>query len=95
LKFVDVPLELFADQDLPLLRLDLRQPETLISQVRRDGKAYPADPKRHDRAFDRDTPSAEEASGMKEGDESENRRGAEGKGPLDHVDLAEEKSCSS
>src|ERR1700687_4536961 len=74
-----------------LLRLGLRQPESFIGQVRRDGKPYPADPNWHDCAFNSDLPSTEEASGMKKSDESENCRRDEGKGPLHHVDLREDK----
>jgi hypothetical protein len=72
-----------------------RQPESFIGQVRRDSKPYPADPNWHDCALKNDLPSSEEASAMKDSDESENRRDDKGKGPLGHVDLREEKSCTS
>jgi hypothetical protein len=49
-----------------LLRLGLRQPETSIGQVRRDGKAYPADPNWRDRAFNSDLPSTKKARGVKQ-----------------------------
>jgi hypothetical protein len=49
-----------------LLRLGLRQPESLIGQVRRDGKPYPADPSWHDRAFNSDLPSTKKARGVKQ-----------------------------
>jgi hypothetical protein len=43
-----------------------RQPESLIGQVRRDGKPYPADPNWHDCAFNSDLPSTKQANRMKE-----------------------------
>jgi hypothetical protein len=49
-----------------LLRLGLRQPESFIGQVRRDGKPYPADPSWHDRAFNSDLPSTKKARGVKQ-----------------------------
>jgi len=49
-----------------LLCLGPRQPESFVSQVRRDGKAHPADPNWHDCAFNSDLPSTQEANGMKE-----------------------------
>jgi hypothetical protein len=49
-----------------LFRWRLAQTKTLIGQVRRDGKPYPADPDWHDRAFNTDLPAAKKADGMKE-----------------------------
>src|SRR6266849_527603 len=67
-----------------LLRLGPRQPETLISQVPRDGEPYPADPNWHDGACNGDLPSTEEANGMKESYQREEHSCDEGKGPLRH-----------
>ena len=49
-----------------LFRWRLAQSKTLIGQVRRDGKPYPADPDWYDRAFNTDLPAAKKADGMKE-----------------------------
>src|SRR5712692_6861759 len=70
-----------------LLRLGPRQPETLISQVPRDGEPYPADPNWHDCAFNGDLPSAEETNGVKQSYQKEEHSCDEGKGPLRHFNL--------
>ena len=49
-----------------LFRWRLAQSKTLIGQVRRDSKPYPADPDWHDRAINADLPASKKADGVKE-----------------------------